>query len=100
MNPQPPPTQGTGDVWAEVIAAELQRPDADPRLIERWTARRWVGIERYGVPLGRGDGRDPWRDLAEELDDAIVYAARLNLGAEVQILRSVLLRVLARGGVR
>lgn len=56
--------------------------------------------EAPDVPLGRGDGRDPWRDLMEELDDAIAYAARLNLGAEVQILRSVLLRVLARGGAR
>lgn len=87
---QPAPKRGQGDVWAEVIEAERSRPDPDPRLIERWEARRRVGIERYGVPLGRGDGRDEWRDLLEELDDAVAYAARLRLDGAVDTLRDLL----------
>jgi hypothetical protein len=40
--------------------------------------RRQIGIERYGQPLRHGDGRDPIRDLREELLDTIVYAYRVH----------------------
>jgi hypothetical protein len=40
--------------------------------------RRQLGIERYGQPLRHADGRDPLRDLREELLDTIVYAYRVH----------------------
>lgn len=98
--PQPEPSGGQGDVWQEVIDTEHFRFDSEPRLIERWEERRRVGIERYGVPLGRDDGRDPWRDLLEELDDAVVYAARLDQPDMEEDLRTVLIRALDRAGAR
>lgn|GEM_PF-4680472 len=73
---QPAPSGGTGDVWREVIdrldgwGLRPLRPVCE--------ARRLLGIERYGVPLGRGDGRDGERDLLEELLDGAVYAGRLG----------------------
>lgn len=98
--PQPAPAGGQGDVWQEVIDVEHFRFDSDPRLIQRWEERRRIGIERYGVPLGRYDGRDPVRDLLEELDDAIVYAARIDWSDIADDLRLVLIRALDRVGAR
>lgn len=70
---QPAPSGGTGDVWAELIE---QLPPG--RLRDACEARRALGIQRYGQPLRRGDGRDHRRDLAEELLDAAVYARALG----------------------
>lgn len=68
--PEPPPAPGDGDVWAEVIAT-LADDDPIRPLCE---ARRALGIEWYGCPLHRGDGRDHETDLLQELLDAAVYA--------------------------
>lgn len=66
---QPAPAGGAGDVWAEVLR---DRPHDPARAI--YAGRRELGIARYGQPLRRGDGRDHWRDLVEELADAVAYA--------------------------
>ena len=71
---------GTGDVWAELINALQPGP-----LREACEARRALGIERYGQPLRRGDGRDHRRDLIEELLDAAALAqAVLGAGVSTQ----------------
>ena len=69
---QPPPTPGTGDLWRELIDAN---PTWDaPRTIAMCEERRLLGIERYGTPLQRDNGRDFDVDLIQELLDAAVYA--------------------------
>lgn len=72
MSEQPAPVNGHGDVWLELLDALPGHP-----LEAAMRDRRQLGIERYGVPLGRGDGRDAARDLREELLDAAVYVQRL-----------------------
>lgn len=54
MNPAPTPS--TGDVWREVIdgPGRVLPPD----LRAAMEARRRLGIDRYGVPLQRANGRD------------------------------------------
>lgn len=71
--PQPAPSGGHGDVWAELIEAHPNHP-----LVERMRARRELGIQRYGVPLGYDDGRDARRDALEEALDLAVYLWRLG----------------------
>ncbi len=79
LTDQPPPTPSSGDLWLTVIADMHER--------------RKVGIERYGVPLQRDNGRDTARDYREELLDAMAYAQALLRPADVAVLRSLLLRV-------
>lgn len=67
---QPPPTPGTGDLWRELIDAE-PLPSHVRAMCEE---RRQLGIERYGTPLQRDNGRDFRTDLLQELLDAAVYA--------------------------
>jgi hypothetical protein len=67
---QPHPLFSEGDVWQEVID---RLPPGDP-LRPRCEARRLVGIERYGSPLQRGNGRDNALDLEEEALDLLAYA--------------------------
>lgn len=76
---QPAPSGGSGDVWLELIGHVAAHHPELHGLLPAMAERRRVGIERYGVPLGRGDGRDGRRDLAEELADASAYAQRLGL---------------------
>ena len=75
MSHQPDPTPSEGDVWAEVIADGERRGSIPPRVLDLMRERRQVGIDRYGVPLQRGNGRDGLRDLLEELLDAVAYSA-------------------------
>lgn len=88
---QPAPVPSTGDVWQEVI-------DAEPLAVlrELYEARRALGIERYGVPLQRGNGRDTARDLEEELLDALAYATALEWWGVATVIRVVLLCVVTR----
>lgn len=69
MNEQPPPLPSTGDIWAEIIAELPENHILRPLAIQR----RALGIERYGVPLQRGNGRDMARDALEEALDLIAY---------------------------
>lgn len=48
-------------------------PDIQSMVIDDITARRQVGIERYGTALQAHNGRDMLRDLYEELIDAAIY---------------------------
>jgi len=67
---QPPPTPGTGDVWRELIDAT---GTMHPRLVPMMEERRQLGIDRYGMPLQRDNGRDHLADAKQELLDAAVY---------------------------
>ena len=40
-------------------------------------SREQVGLERYGVPLSRDDGRDTAQDAREEVGDLLAYATSL-----------------------
>lgn len=70
---QPQPTPATGDVWAELIAYVKTLRPADAPLVAAMEERRRLGIERYGVPLQRDNGRDHLIDAKQELLDAAVY---------------------------
>lgn len=70
LTPEPAPTVGTGDMWAQIIAC--LSPD-DP-LLPHCVERRQQGIDRYGVPLQTGNGRNVARDLFQEQMDSIAYA--------------------------
>lgn len=72
--PEPPPREGTGDVWAEVI-----------RACERWIprcvglrgdmlARRAYGLRVHKMPLQRDNERRHWNDCYQESLDLIAYA--------------------------
>ena len=63
------PRLSEGDVWAEVI------PTLPPEIRADAEARRRLGIERYGLPLQRGNGRDMVLDGYQEALDGIAYAA-------------------------
>ena len=68
--PEPAPSPGTGDMWAEILAA---LPPILERLRPHLVARREMGIQKYGVPLQRDNGRDAKVDEAQEHLDAAVY---------------------------
>lgn len=76
---QPPPEESEGDVWAEII--------------EDMTERRQVGIDRYGTPLQRFNGRDAMTDAYQEALDLLVYL-RQHIG-EREILKALYARVYA-----
>lgn len=60
--------EGDHDVWAAIIA---ELPPGAAR--DAATARRELGLARYGMPVGLRDLETARRDLAEELLDATVY---------------------------
>lgn len=74
LQPQPDPAPATGDVWLEIITL---MPDDDvlkPYCVER----RQQGIDRYGTPLQRGNGRDHLLDALQEALDLMAYAKADN----------------------
>lgn len=66
---QPPPSGGSGDVWAEVI----ETLGCSHPLRDACEARRAFGIKKYQTPLGFGDGRDNEQDVLEERLDLAAY---------------------------
>jgi hypothetical protein len=62
---QPLPTEGHQDVHTAVM-----------KLLED---RHALGIQRYGKPLQTNNGRNPYRDMVEELMDALNYAMQIIL---------------------
>jgi hypothetical protein len=90
---QPAPRQGTGDVWQELIDGEPLQA-----LRELYTARRALGLERYGHLLQRDNGRDHALDGQEELLDGIAYFTACGWYDVVASLRTALLCVIARRG--
>lgn len=69
LDPQPAPVPAEGDVWAEIIAELPEGHVLRPLAIER----RQQGIDRYGVPLQRDNGRDHLMDALQEALDLMVY---------------------------
>ena len=67
--PQPAPLHASGDVWSEVIAdlpeGHILRPLCE--------ARRLFGIEKYGTPVQRANGRNHLVDALQEALDLMVY---------------------------
>ena len=97
LQPEPPPTPGTGDLWLDVIERTT-----DPVLRELYVARRAQGIARYGVPLQRDNGRDHLRDAVQEAVDLVVYleaAEQRELQAEAERLARAVWDVLASRAV-
>lgn len=90
---QPAPLPGEGDVWAELIQREH-----DPVLRVLFARRRQVGIERYGVPLQRNNGRDALQDALDEALDLYVYASSLDreTAGNIPILARIAIRDIAR----
>ncbi len=74
LDPQPPPTPGTGDVWLDVVEAMPGTP-LMPRLplMADMMARRAQGIARYNTPLQYGNGRDSYVDAYQEYLDGVAY---------------------------
>jgi hypothetical protein len=97
LQPEPPPTPGTGDLWLDVIERTT-----DPVLRELYVARRAQGLARYGVPLQRDNGRDHLRDAVQEAVDLVVYleaAEQRELQAEAERLARAVWDVLASRAV-
>lgn len=69
LQPQPDPTPSTGDVWLEIINDLEDNDILKPYCIER----RQQGIDRYGTPLQRDNGRDHLIDALQEALDLLVY---------------------------
>lgn len=62
-------------------------------------ARDALGRQRYGQPLRTMDGRDTVTDLAQELADALQYAAKARmLGQDLEPVRALLAEVVALVG--
>lgn len=77
---QPPPIKtDKRPIWPVVIQyVENNYADADgmstvTNVISDMRTRHQVGIERYGVPLTAGNGRDSMVDAYQELLDFVVY---------------------------
>jgi hypothetical protein len=74
--PQPDPVRAEGDVWAEIISNLAPDDVLRPLCVER----RQQGIDRYGTPLQRGNGRDHVADALQEALDGAVYARAARCG--------------------
>lgn len=94
LTPEPAPTTGKGDMWTQIIA----RLAPDDPLLPHCVERRQQGIDRYGVPLQTGNGRNSARDLFQEQMDSIAYAeqwlssinnADPNATAEIEIAEGI-----------
>jgi len=68
LAPQPDPLPSSGDVWIDLL------PRLPARLRPYAEARRLQGVERYGVPLQTGNGRDPRIDAFQESLDGLAYS--------------------------
>jgi hypothetical protein len=86
---QSAPLPGTGDVWQEVIDGL----DLDDPIRPICVARRALGVARYGTPLQRGNGRDHLRDALEEALDLMAYLQAANVGAGVDVARTLALHI-------
>lgn len=75
LDPQPDPVAASGDVWAEIIDELPEGHILRPLAI----ARRQQGIDRYGVPLQRDNGRDHLMDALQEALDLMAYMRAGNM---------------------
>lgn len=73
--PEPPPkAQGT-DV-ARLLVGLLESSGKPQNWIDLVNARRAYGMKEYGQPLMSHDGRDTYKDLSDEVSDALVYTTK------------------------
>lgn len=70
---EPPPTEGEGDMWAEII--------------EDMRARHQHGLEEYGTPLQRWNGRSAENDAYQEALDLVCYMHQMR--TEREVIRSL-----------
>jgi hypothetical protein len=63
--------------WASGSIGRAPVAPAIDAVCESLQARKRLGLERYGSVLQAGNGRDALRDLAEELNDAVVYCRQV-----------------------
>lgn len=96
LDPQPDPIPASGDIWAELIA-ELPEGHVLRPLAEE---RRRQGIERYGVPLQRGNGRDHLVDALQEALDLMAYlrAADRSMHMAARLAWAIAEEIGRRGG--
>lgn len=91
--PQPDPVRAEGDVWAEIIADLAPDDVLRPLCIER----RQQGIDRYGTPLQRGNGRDHLADALQEAMDLAVYlwaaGCEATAASAIEIARALAKRI-------
>jgi hypothetical protein len=80
----PPPLPGSGDV---VLEAMRDLPADDHLLWHALHARRLVGLERYGSPLQRRNGRSFLVDAAQEVVDLVAYLHGADDSAEIRAAR-------------
>lgn len=90
---QPPPTPAEGDLWADLIET-VGGTDLTP-LVPLMQERRALGIERYGTPLQRDNGRDHLVDAQQELLDAAVYLWAAGRDDDAMRVLDVLLDVVS-----
>lgn len=76
---QPPPEESEGDVWAEIIQDMVDR--------------RQHGLDEYGTPLQRFNGRDAMVDAYQEALDLLVYFRQFT--GEREILKALYAQVYA-----
>lgn len=72
LTEQPNPTGSGASITDSLLV--LERVQGSELLRELFRLRRGQGRARYGVELRAGNGRDPRRDLVQELTDAALYA--------------------------
>ena len=77
---QPRPTTSAQSVAVEPLLLDAIGCFAGvpPWVAQTIKARTHIGVERYGAPLHTHNGRDPVRDLREELLDALQYLAQAH----------------------
>lgn len=89
LAPQPPP-RPAGDYALD----RALRTTHDPRIRALLLARAAQGVERYGVPLRLGNGRDFVADVVQELVDARMYAEGVPHRAVARCVEAALAGVL------
>ena len=90
LDAQPDPMPATGDCWAEVLASTK-----DEQLRALYEERRAQGIDRYGTPLQRDNGRDHYSDAVQELADAVVYLQAARMFWARRMVESTLVKLMS-----
>ena len=86
MTTQPAPIPNTSIGVHDELLSMRGLPETLRAMLRK---RKAKGMETYGTPLQRGNGRDAALDCAEEVADAIAYAQQMNNDA----LREALIAV-------
>lgn len=77
---EPPPKDSTGPGMHDLVIQELMLgpiDDATLAVVDLMKDRKVFGLKKYNKPLQAFNGRNPLKDLIDELGDALVYARQL-----------------------